>query len=423
MSKSRNSSKASHKALLVHVNDGVTYYRHMMSVKYLARMGWNIAHPKYDFGKTEWDGLGAEFGHTPEALDELVRSVDLLITQRNDVPQYIAESQLTQAMYNLPWIYDNDDNVHAIKPTNIGFHSYNPASKNPKWAITAMESCFALTVSTENLKEVYSKTNKRIFVLPNGVDFEEWDTHPRGQKPEGEIRISLVLSGSHYEDIREIEDVLIEVIKRYPQVKVYVMDAFKGDTFVALPKKYSKQLVWTKWVSQDQWPKWNKEMAFDIGLAPLLDNDFNRAKSNLRWLEYAAQGVPTIGSDVEPYRTAENGKTIVLVKNSEADWYDALVDLVENPEKRQRIGKAAYDDVKARFSMDVLAPLYDKTYKQIIKEYREKYGDPQRTTNLSGPTTNSIYAAIDARADDIFEENTGRRPFRDAPSQRPPQRI
>lgn len=42
----------------------------------------------------------------------------------------------------------------------------------------------------------------------------------------------------------------------------------------------------------------------DLALAPLLNNDFNKAKSNLRILEYGACGYPIIASNVEPYKSA-----------------------------------------------------------------------------------------------------------------------
>jgi len=398
-----------YKALLIHINDGVTYYRHMMPVNYLSRIWWSFAHTKFDWGKTDWDGLGEDYGHTDKDVDKLVRSVDLIVSQRNDVPMYIAQGQLTQAHYKIPWVYDTDDNVHAIQPSNMGFGSYNPTSRHPHWAMLALESAFAVTVSTENLKKVYEKTNKRIYVLPNGVDFERWDAVKPEPKPEGEIRISMVLSGSHGDDMAEIDHVLCAILEEYPDVKLYVMDAFKGSIFRKLSAKARKQLIWTEWVNPGDWSSWNKKMNFDIGLAPLLDNDFNRAKSNLRWLEYSAMSIPTIASDVEPHQCAKDGETIVLARD-EAEWYDKLVEMIENEELRKKIGMQAYKVAKEKYDMNVLVKEYDRVYREIIRDFRKLYGEPKRDDKDWGVNQAAINTDIESFADDITEGNTGKRP-------------
>lgn len=381
----------------MHINDGVTYYRHIMATKYLSRMGWKFQMGPYDHGKSDW------VGHTVEQYDPICRSSDILITQRNDIHVYIANGEIIQAAYKLPWVYDTDDNVHAIRPTNMGFKSYNPSTPNQQWAIMALEKAFALTVSTEELKRVYEKINSRIYVLPNGVDFELWDTFKRAKRNDGEIRIALVLSGSHFEDMKMIEDVVLEIIKAYPEVRFYIMDAYKGDYLKKLPKKHKHQVVWTKWVDPKDWIKTNKEWAFDIGLAPLTDNDFNRSKSNLRLLEYGAQGVATIASPVEPYKPICEAGLVKVAKN-EAEWWDALVELIENPDKRIHYATALESHVRENFDMKDLAKLYDKTYREIIAEFREIYGEPHRSSKFIG-SLKHLDTAFRAVSESIVKQN------------------
>jgi glycosyltransferase involved in cell wall biosynthesis len=65
---------------------------------------------------------------------------------------------------------------------------------------------------------------------------------------------------------------------------------------------------------------------FDIGIAPLVDCNFNRSKSNLRWLEYSALKIPTVATDISHFRqTVRNGEDGFLIKNNDLDeWVTRL---------------------------------------------------------------------------------------------------
>jgi len=39
----------------------------------------------------------------------------------------------------------------------------------------------------------------------------------------------------------------------------------------------------------------------DLLVAPLIDNDFNRCKSNIKWLEFSALGIPMLGQNICTY--------------------------------------------------------------------------------------------------------------------------
>lgn len=402
--------------MLVHTDDGVSYYRHILPMKYLAQMDWNITMNDFHWGekikapkKAKTGSQVVEGQYGKEELDYVRRHSDILITQRNDIAEYNTVSNVTQPLFRIPWVYDTDDNIHATRPTNAGFFSYNPSSVHPVYSVIAQNQAFAVTVSTENLKEVYKNNNKRIYVLPNGVDVEMWDSFAKGKKPGGEIRISLMLSGAHFESIQIVEEVLVEIIKRYPQVRVYAMASFKGDLFKMLPKENQKQLVWVPWVAPKDWIKWNQEMNFDIGLAPLTDNDFNRAKSNLRILEYGIQGLATVASPVEPYKPACD-LGLVLKATDEVEWFDALVELVEKPQLRSELGAKLSKYVRDNFDMKNLAKEYDRVYREIIKDFQSLYGQPLRDEQLTGTSHAAIAATIDSISARIVQDNTGKPP-------------
>jgi glycosyltransferase involved in cell wall biosynthesis len=103
---------------------------------------------------------------------------------------------------------------------------------------------------------------------------------------------------------------------------------------------------------------------FDIGLAPLEDNNFNRGKSNLRWLEYSALKIPTIASPLPDFKRVITGKNGLLANDLD-DWKMHLRALLDNEGLRRQMGREAYKSVRDQFNVTKTANLY----RHILKEF------------------------------------------------------
>ena len=91
----------------------------------------------------------------------------------------------------------------------------------------------------------------------------------------------------------------------------------------------------------------------DIGLAPLLDTPYNRARSELHWLEYALAGAPTIVSGMagpNPYDVVRDGVD-GLVAYSTADWERQLRSLASSEDLRSTIAARARERVLAEYAV------------------------------------------------------------------------
>ncbi len=83
----------------------------------------------------------------------------------------------------------------------------------------------------------------------------------------------------------------------------------------------------------------------DIALLPLQDNKFNRAKSDLKFIECANAGAVALASPVvysDVVKDGENGFIFSDLK----DFSDKLKMLIDNPNKRREVSEKAYDYVK-----------------------------------------------------------------------------
>jgi hypothetical protein len=94
---------------------------------------------------------------------------------------------------------------------------------------------------------------------------------------------------------------------------------------------------------------------FDINLAPLVVDSFSQGKSNLKFLEAALFGVPTVASPSEPYAAIiRNGENGFLAATTE-EWLAALRTLCASRDCRVAMGEKARQTALTRYSDEALA--------------------------------------------------------------------
>jgi glycosyltransferase involved in cell wall biosynthesis len=96
----------------------------------------------------------------------------------------------------------------------------------------------------------------------------------------------------------------------------------------------------------------------DVGLAPLRDEPFNRAKSELHWLEYSLAGAATIVSGFEsggPFDVVRDGVDGLVARDAD-DWLRHLRALVGSADLRAEIAGRARERVVAEYSLTARAP-------------------------------------------------------------------
>lgn len=76
---------------------------------------------------------------------------------------------------------------------------------------------------------------------------------------------------------------------------------------------------------------------YDIGLSPLLSNDFTKCKYFNKFIEYTMAGVVGVYSNTEPYTyIVEDGKNGFLVDDDPEDWYECLCRVIDDALLRNR---------------------------------------------------------------------------------------
>lgn len=265
-------------------------------------------------------------------------------------------------------VYELDDYVLAMDPTNPALKVFNEP-ENKGNIMTFLMLADAVTVSTEHLKKLLSPYNDNIHVLPNSINFDIWDPVYRARKArksDGRIRLGWAGSATHLKDIYQIKDVLVSMLRKYPDLVLKIV----GFEFHLIFKDFTPFLDRIEFVEFQSLTAYPETLIdIDVGIAPLFDSPFNRAKSNVKYLEYSAAGIPCVATNVEPYKCIDNGVTgfLASVKNHAATWERALSTLIENESTRNRIGEAAREYVKKNFDIKKNAHKWADVYEKIMK--------------------------------------------------------
>ncbi len=242
-----------------------------------------------------------------------------------------------------PVLYDLDDHFGAVPPDHP--MAARLASVAPFCRDLAARAD-ALTVSTPELGRVFADVARRVEVLPNLVDERLFSVaRGRSRPPGSPVRIVYAGTSSHADDLDMILPALVAVKNRFGGgVELFF---FGCSPAAGMPSVPATVLDFT-----DDYGEYARRLAMlapDIGLAPLRDTPFNRAKSDIKALEYAALGAAGVLSDLAPYRVPGAEPLGIPVGPDPRDWEEAVSRLVADEPFRKKIaGRARAEAVSRR---------------------------------------------------------------------------
>jgi len=231
-----------------------------------------------------------------------------------------------------------------------------------------------IVVSTEPLKQALKKYGKKITVIPNAIDPEIWKVKKAEARADNIIRIGWIGSGSHLADTHIINGAFNRILAKYPNVEIHLCGFVDNDSSRGEREFHHKPTIGYK-----EYPQYVADLDLDIAVAPLMDSEFNRAKSNIKWLEHSMLATPMVLSNVTPYKECvEDRKTGFLAKG-EDQWVKYLSWLIEDPLRRKTMGEAAKKKVMAEYLISKQLPKYEKLFNDISEKDITVY------TVVSGP--------------------------------------
>lgn len=300
------------------------------------------------FGVQDWDGNN----HF---------DLDVVIMQR--VMFDIADKMKKAKAEGQILINDIDDLYWSLHPANMAWKASHPqfnSIENRSHYRAIISNSSGLIISTKYLAEAIKPMIKSPnVIIGNYVDPDRFivRNHSDTELP----CIGWVGSTSHRSGDLELLRQVLAPLARTGQIRVQHSGHLEGTRTFADAVGLPVESVATLPMAGPD--KYATLLNFDIGLVPLTVIPFNRAKSNIKGLEYAAAGIPFIASEIDEYSYLANKFGIGRIVKKPNQWIAAIKDLC-NLEVRQ---------AEAQRNLELLKPFHIDEGARKMKNFIESF--------------------------------------------------
>ncbi len=314
-------------------------------------------------------GIEAELYDFSASLDDFhqtLPSVQAVIFYRVPATPGVVEAIDAVRRAEIPSFYEIDDLMFDAGHFPDSFESYGGQISRGLFATlvtgtealrAAMALCDYALASTGPLAERMAKVVRsgRAFVHRNALHapHEKMMAAAPARRDDGTIHLFYGTgTRAHNADFEQhLTPALALILAEFPFAKLVIVGylvlpaalAALADQIVLVPPVWEIDAYWRMLAGMD------------INLAVLKPGPVADCKSEIKWLEAAMLGIPSIVTPTETYgEIVSDGETGLFATTPE-EWYRAIRRLVVSPKERRRIGAAARDAVCEAYSMPAMA--------------------------------------------------------------------
>ncbi len=230
-------------------------------------------------------------------------------------------------------VFNVDDWIAGIGRLD-GSHSFSEFFKSSKVVeahLRLLDAADGLLVSTEWLQRRLSGFNSNTEIARNLLDGDRYNV-PEVERDAGCL-IGWAGGTGHTEAVLSLREPLQSVLAEHKNTMFVCMGDDSAINGLGLERE---QVAYIPWSDHYLYPR---DMAcFDVSLAPALDNDFYRAKSQLRFYEGASLGIPMVASPL--YSEIKHGLT-GFIADSADEWAKYIDRLLDDDGLRAAMGERA----------------------------------------------------------------------------------
>ena len=233
-------------------------------------------------------------------------------------------------------VYDFDDAIYLAAGPFQRFWSSKRA-----W-LASVQAADVVIAGNENLAEQASKYRSEVVLIPSCVEpsnYTQKASYDLAEYP----RAVWIGSPSTESYLTELSSVLMELNAKHG-LRVTVISA--GNASLGPLDSIIDRQDWDPGTFASQ------IASADVGLMPLQDTPFTRGKCSYKLLQYAAAGLPVVGTGI-----GANSSVIPrlggFVANNSVEWTDAIDGVIEmSAQERLSMGGRARAGVQKHYSFD-----------------------------------------------------------------------
>jgi glycosyltransferase involved in cell wall biosynthesis len=333
-----------------------------------------------------------DWRRTEDCLSAAALATQVILYRVPGYPEVLRMIAAMQAL-RLPLMWEVDDIIFddALFLQNRNLDSLDPVLRDEILSgvglyRAAMSACGAGIASTPHLAGAMRAAGMTdVVVIENALDDEtlrvasELRARPR---PLRDYVLITYGSGTktHNADFLEAAPALLRLLRARADVRLRVV----GE--LSLPADFETVAAQVEHLPPTPFAGYLALLAeSDISLAPLENTPFNDAKSNIKFLEAAILGIPSVCSPRAHFtEVVQHGATGLLAEGEDA-WFEALSRLANEAALRRRIGAAAHEVAVARYSPEAVA-------RTQVAPLLARAPDRRRATPLRALFANIYYA-------------------------------
>lgn len=259
-----------------------------------------------------------------------------------------------------PYLYYLDDNFWEIGGNSPIAEYYRHPSVRASLELAVGQAEKVLT-NSDVLAAFLAQFNRSIDVLPASFDFSLIEIEQLA--PQEEIRIGFAGSPSRVDDLEIIKPIMQPLLKKFPGLVFEFAGVLPAGVVESAQVRYFPHVG-----NYNEFIEFKQSRRWSIGLAPLRDTPANRCKTDNKYREYSACGIPAVYSNIPPYSgSVTPDVTGLLVPDTALAWCEAIERLLNNADLRSVMAKAAYADVLQRHSVKVVASKWANLLKDTAR--------------------------------------------------------
>jgi glycosyltransferase involved in cell wall biosynthesis len=276
---------------------------------------------------------------TPETYPLIVRAFD---AEAARLVQILRRHHISYGFYL-------DDNFWLLDPETVLGRHYSTRHSRRRLE-SAVEGASTVITATPLLRDYLKTRNPSIIQLDSFFDFSLLPTLPPAPPERTKVRGGFAASTHRVDDLKPILTEMLEALDEHPDLE-FELVGVEGEALPSHPRLRTFRYR----TSYREYLTFLRSRQWDFGLAPLGGAASNLYKTDNKYREYAAQGIPGIYQDAAPYAQVRAGET-GLFADGPGSWRAAIDRYLREPDLRSRIRLAARADAENRLGLQNVAP-------------------------------------------------------------------